>query len=281
MRDCTWQAFTDEMVSFKGGRHALELRRVMAEFGTICGVFQVRRVTYETVRAYVQLLRDEGNSIATINKKLRYLRLAFLEAVRLKYAAVNPMDGWKWEKQPKHEIRVLTEAEEAKLLASAEKLYGEHMTAFVRFTLATWGRLSEVTGLAWDDVRFDDACVWFRQTKSKEDRFFPIAAGSGLLDSLRVLKAKTLQDGGPFRCFADKSNTHKKWRRVVKDAGIAPVTIHDLRRTGITRALLAGMPLVSVKELAGHESIKTTERYYLAVSKQDKRDAVARFIAAG
>ena len=192
----------------------------------------------------------------------------------MRYLGANPMQGWVWEKQPKHEPRILGRDEEPKLLASAEELYGSHMTAFVRFVLEMWARFSEVVGLAWDDVRFDDACVWFRQTKSKEDRFVPIDMGSGLLDALRVLQAKTLRDGGPLRCYQDKGNTHRKWNRIVQDAGIAHVTVHDLRRTGITRALLAGAPLVVVQELADHADIKTTRDYYTAVDQDAKRAAV-------
>ena len=151
----------------------------------------------------------------------------------------------------------------------------------MQFTLATWGRLSEVTGLLWEDVEFDDACVYFRSTKSHEDRFIPIDPKSGLLDVLRRLQVQTLQEGGPFRTYADRSNLNKKWKAVIKAAGIPPITVHDLRRTGITRALLASVPLVTVQKLAGHRDIKTTQKYYAEVGKEDLRAGIARVTAAG
>jgi len=62
----------------------------------------------------------------------------------------------------------------------------------------------------------------------------------------------------------------------VKDAGIPHFTYHDLRRTGITRALLAGVPPITVQRLAGHREITTTMRHYAQVNNQDLRDGVER-----
>ena len=125
-------------------------------------------------------------------------------------------------------------------------------------------------------MRFDDPCVYFRSTKSHEDRFVPLSPQSGLLPSLQRLKVQTQQDGGPFASYRGLSSANKRWRAAVEYAGIAPITVHDLRRTGITRALLAGMPPAAVQKLAGHSSIVTTMKYYVEVSKQDLREAVAK-----
>ncbi len=159
------------------------------------------------------------------------------------------------------------------------KLYGDQMRTYIDFSLTTWGRLAEVTKLEWADVGFDNHEVYFRSTKSHEDRFVPVE-DTNILATLRRLQAKTLQDGGPFVAYQDKSNLAKKWDRVVEDAGIPAVTRHDLRRTGITRALLAGMPPVAVQRIAGHAKITTTMDYYVEVEKQDLRDAMKR-LAAG
>ena len=125
-------------------------------------------------------------------------------------------------------------------------------------------------------MRFDDACVYFRTTKSHEDRFVPIDRDGGLLDELQRLKAMTMMDGGPFNCFAKNQNANDKWKRMIAKTWIPPVTMHDLRRTGISRALAAGMPVVPVMRLAGHHKIETTMRYDTQVSRDDMRKAVER-----
>ena len=98
------------------------------------------------------------------------------------------------------------------------------------------------------------------------------ASGVRSVDSVQASRRriKVFIDG------ACEPNVHKKWRRIVKAAEIPAITLHDLRRTGITRALLANMPPVVVQKLAGHRDIKTTLRYYTEVSKADLRQAVKR-----
>ena len=100
-----------------------------------------------------------------------------------------------------------------------------------------------------------------------------------MLDDLRRLQAKTMIDGGPFIAYANRSMMAKKWTLIVADAKIPHLTRHDLRRTGITRALLGGMPPAAVQKLAGHVSINTTMEYYVEVSKADLREAVAKLAA--
>ncbi len=106
-----------------------------------------------------------------------------------------------------------------------------------------------------------------------------IAPETGLLDDLRRLHVQTMIDGGSFVAYVNRSMMAKRWTRIVADAEIPHVTRHDLRRTGITRALLAGTAAVVVQKLAGHAGIKTTMEYYVEVDKADLREAVANLAA--
>jgi len=276
-----WAAFVDEVVAFRSGRHAEEVRRALKEFADVCDPASPKMVRRAMVRDFVQHCRDKGNAVATVNTKLRCLRLAFREAVSLDYMAKSPMDGWEFQKAPKRTLRILTADEEVKLIESATKLYGFKMTAFIRFTLTTWARFGEATGLQWADVDLEGPSVCFRSTKSHEDRFVPIAPEAGLLDDLRRLQVQTMIDGGPFVDYANRSMMAKRWTRIIADADIPHLSRHDLRRTAITRALLAGMPPVVAQKLAGHADIKTTMEYYVEVEKADLRAAVAKLAAGG
>lgn len=274
-----WADFTAEVTRFLSGRHAVEARHVLAEFALVCNPSSPKVVTHRMIRAYVEHIREKGNAIATENKKLRYLRLAFREGVALDFMATDPMAGWKWRKEPKKTLRILTQDEEPKLLAACDKVGGFPMVMFARFLLVTWARFGEAVKLGWEDVDFEGRAVTFKSTKSAEDRYVPLSCDAFLAD-LRRLQAMTLHLGGPFRRYADNPNFSRRWNRVLALADIPPISRHDLRRTGISRALLAGMPVTVVMRLAGHKNMATTQKYYTEVSKGDLRAAVDKCHAA-
>ncbi len=57
------------------------------------------------------------------------------------------------------------------------------------------------------------------------------------------------------------STVRQEFDEAVESAKLENFHFHDLRHTFATRLVQAGINLYAVKELMGHESIKTTERY--------------------
>ncbi len=66
-------------------------------------------------------------------------------------------------------------------------------------------------------------------------------------------------------------------RRAKKLAEIGDGCFHKLRKTAVTRWATAGVPLLDAKTVAGHASVQTTQRIYIAV---DMAQSVARVRAA-
>ena len=91
---------------------------------------------------------------------------------------------------------------------------------------------------------------------------------------MRTLQIQTLQQRGPFRSLTD--NLGRSWGRIVKAAGVDDLSIHDLRRTFITRLVNEGVPMKTIMELAGHTCMATTLRYYTKVTDADKRAAILK-----
>lgn len=280
----TWknflEDFTDGMV--KSESHRAGVRQTLEEFGTFANVPSPDAVQPASIRNYVQWLIGKGNAAPTINRKLRNLRLSLRAAVDYRYVTRCPVLKSHWVKEtPKddEDRRILQPEEEPKLLASADKLYGPLMRGFIEFALDTWGRFSEITKLRWADIEVDEEPgVLFRATKSHENRYVPIRQDSPVVDTLRRLRLRFESAGraGPFAVYADKSNFHKRWGKIIEDAGIEALAPHDLRRTGITRALLDNVPITVVTDLAGHKNITTTMRYYKGIKRRDLRAAIER-----
>jgi len=71
----------------------------------------------------------------------------------------------------------------------------------------------------------------------------------------------------------DRADISKMFIRLRSDAQIdKPVTPHMLRHTYCTNLLTHGADITYIKELAGHQDIQTTARYYLGVDKRVLRD---------
>lgn len=214
----------------------------------------------------------KSNSTATINKKLRYLRAAFNRAVQREYIAKNPMTGWHWDREDHKQPRTIDSNEETALLDKAQELYGSRWRALIVTALGTGARRGELLALTWSRVDFKSPSVLFTETKGKRDRIVPVNAD--VLETLRKLQPSTLIAGGPFIGMAD--NLGREWGRIRAEAGLEDVSLHDLRRSYVTRLIRAGVPLPTVQRLCGHADIKTTLTHYNWVSDDDLREGVAK-----
>lgn len=275
IKPVAWQAFVDEHCEkLPGAANAAEARRTLEEFGKLEGVGAPRAATFAKLESYVQKLRAEGNSTATVNKKLRYLRAAFNKAVKRGYLAANPMRDWEWTREEEPVPRIITPAEEAALLQAAEDLFGYQWRAFIAIGLATGGRRSELLGLSWDRVTLDgnEPRIHFAETKGKRDRLIPITPET--VDILRRLKASTQVAGGPFVALA--ADLDDQWAKLLQAAKVVDVQPHDMRRTFVTRLIRAGVPVPTVQKLAGHQSITTTLRYYNWTSQEDMKNGIEK-----
>lgn len=66
-----------------------------------------------------------------------------------------------------------------------------------------------------------------------------------------------------------------QFRRLVRDAGLRPIRLHDIRHTHATLALMAGAPVKVVSERLGHRSPAFTLRQYAHVIPGMQADAAA------
>ncbi|MHC4442444.1 MAG: tyrosine-type recombinase/integrase [Planctomycetota bacterium] len=272
LRPITWDDFVEEHIAkIPGKGNAKEARITLDEFGAQFNV-PPRLVRFGMIEEFADTYANKGNSQGTVNKKLRYLRAAFKKAIKRGYIIRNPMDGWTWAREGKKTLRILSNDEETALLKGAKKLYGFKMEAFIQTALGTGGRCGELYNLTWDRIDLDNRTVLFTETKDKDDR--EVSITPELASILQRLYVQTQKDGGPFTDLETKMQI--RWRYLLKKAEITHVTLHDLRRTYVTRMISAGVPLPTVKEMVGHSAIQTTLRHYNEVSEDDKREAVEK-----
>lgn len=72
----------------------------------------------------------------------------------------------------------------------------------------------------------------------------------------------------------DLNNHNKQWMKFLNSIGIEYKKFHSLRDTYATTLIRRGAKIIEVKELLGHSSIRTTERYYIFCFPEDKSKTV-------
>jgi len=74
--------------------------------------------------------------------------------------------------------------------------------------------------------------------------------------------------------YIDTTNYTRAWKRFLKKININSKKFHALRDTFATSLIRRGAKLIEIKEILGHSSIKTTEKYYIYVFPEDKSQTV-------
>lgn len=224
---------------------------------------------------------------ATANKMLAALRRVLKECWQLglmtveEYERAAAVKAIKAETLPKGRALSLDELEQLlEACARDASPAGVRDAALIALMAAGGPRRSEVVALQIGDYDRADGRLTIRSGKGRKDRTIYVAGGAqtALDDWL------TLRGPGPGPIFTSTTRAGQAisdqavlviLRKRASEAGVAPFSPHDLRRTMITRLLEAGADVVSVQRLAGHTDPATTARYDRR-GEQAKKDAAAK-----
>lgn len=230
----------------------------MAKLRKWFGSMRPEEVTPQEIERRFSEMKGRGGkpaSPATFNRTRALLSLAFTVAMRNGKAEANPARLVKLRKENNARVRFLRNenAEEDRLRAAIQKLHPSREPEF-DLALHTGMRRGEQYRLAWQDVDFERKIVTIPRSKHGEKRH--VAVNSIAAKALFRLKARAEQR------VCHRGRDCRTWfGECVTKAGLEDFRWHDLRHTFASRLVMAGVDLVTVKELMGHKSIQTTMRY--------------------
>ena len=228
-------------------------------------------VDSDVVRSWVLKLMDEGYEAASVNRKLSSLRSFYRYLLRKKMVAADPthqkVAGLKRKKPLPVFVR---EADMDRLLDAAD--LGEGFKAvrnrlIVEMFYETGMRLSELVGLNDGDVDFSASVIKVTGKRNKQ-RLIPF--GEELREDMRAylsLRDDYAANADAFFVGKDgkrigRSTVYLLVRRYLsKVVTLKKKSPHVLRHSFATSMLNNHAELEAVKELLGHESLKTTEIY--------------------
>ena len=272
----------------------LELvERTYRMFNEWCGPMFLSEIDFAMLERFRTARLAGGLAPATVNGDLRNLRAGLYRAKRRGLIDKSPFEG-------QTQALFLTEAEPVPVSLEATEV----MDLLDACPTPTWKgivlcayyaglRLGELLALDWGDVDFRRNMIHVRnkrshRTKSGKNR--AIVLHETLKKSLWALRvdrvsresekvfAWTSRRAGRKSHVAAMSSA---FAQICREAGLVDAdgrhkyTLHDLRRTCITEWLRGGLDIANVKEMAGHEDLKTTLRHYAAV-KSEIQAAAAR-----
>ncbi|HMG26412.1 MAG TPA: site-specific integrase [Acidimicrobiia bacterium] len=179
----------------------------------------------------------------------------------------------------------------------------DHLYAFWQLLATTGLRRSEALGLRWSDLDLDEGRLSVRQAlayvgtrpvldepKTQQSRRL-VMLESETIEALKAHRARQLEErlaiGAGYgeldlvfcRVAGDPLNPATVRRRfdgLVKASGLPKITLHGLRHSWATLALLDGIPAKVVAEVLGHSSTRVTEDVYQHVTPGMQADAVTR-----
>jgi len=228
-------------------------------------------------RADVERFAGRIKSLSQRNRTLQLLSRLMTQAER-----------WEWRPEHSNPVRLVERAVErprervlagSELTALASTLEGLEATQrpaveAIKVAALTGLRISEVLGMAWErvDLELGRAAL---DTKTGP-RVVPLPGA--VVDLLQAIP----RNGNPY-VFASGRSAHVGYRRArlvfvraCKEAGLADVRLHDLRRTLATRLAGAGVNSYLLRDVLGHKTLAMSNRYVRAAG-----DALAETVEKG
>lgn len=246
----------------------------------------VAKLTSGDVGRLRQTYREEKMAPPTINKNVSFLMAAINQAVRKKIIDHNPISVEEiervsddrppcWRFLTEEEITVLFDAlEHGYDVLNRSRMKNEYRTHYqasagllelVTFLLNTGARLGEALACKWRDVDFKAGHVRLVATKkasrgrSAAPRWIPLNAT--LRDMLTRLHKDLKPTADDPVLTISKWNIKHQFQNLCERIGLGHMRVHDLRHTFCSHLAMAGVPIPTIRDLAGHSTIQMTMRY--------------------
>jgi site-specific recombinase XerD len=225
----------------------------------------LRAVSWRDIEHFMQRQHQAQLAATTINRRLHALKHFFDYLVMERQTLVtNPVKPSHLLRQGRPLPKKLSQ-DQVRLLFTQITNPLDH--ALYLLILRCGLRVSEVARLRRSDLDWEQQSLRIDQGKGRKDRVVYVSADAlaALRTCLAVRPAAVpgevlfWNQKRPHRALSSKG-MQKKMERYAKAAGIK-ASCHSLRHTFASNLLEEGAEVISIKELLGHASMESSERY--------------------
>ena len=260
-------------------RHAKKSRKTWAvmekDFERNCSTLARKKLSNispsDAERLHGTLGKEKGEY--TANRTVQLLRAVYNKGKLWKlYQGDNPFEGITlFEEKPRE--RFLTEEEAATLLAALETNASEDLRDFIKLSLFTGVRKSNLMAARWQDIDWTAGTLSIPDTKNGTSQLIELG-----IYELTLLRERRERVSGEFVFPGPGKTGHlvdikRAWTSFRERAGIKDCTIHDLRRSLAAGMASANVNVAIIKSAMHHKDMKTTLAVYAKTHGRAVKDA--------
>jgi integrase len=224
----------------------------------------------EVERLHAKVGKDSG--LYQANRLLERIRSIFNKAADWGWDGANPATGIKKYRE-KSRDRFLQPEELPRFFEALANEPNEAARDFFMISLLAGARKSNTLAMRWEEINFHAATWRIPQTKNDDPQVVHLSP-----QAMEILTERKLHSLSPWVFPGAGASGHladpkKAWMRILQEAGIADLRIHDLRRTlGSWQAATGANSYIIGKSL-GHRSQQSTA-VYARLNLDPVRDSV-------
>lgn len=213
-------------------------------------------------KSQVQKLHEKisiENGMYQANRTLERLKSMYNRAIDWGWDGTNPCNGIKKNKEVKRD-RFLRPDELPRFFTALQNETNEVARNYIWMLLLTGARKTNVLAMRWDEIDFELQIWRIPDTKNGEPVNIPLTSlAMQLLKSIKhesewVFPSSTSSAG-------HLQDPKKAWNRILKQAEIENLRIHDIRRTLGSYQAITGASLHVIGKSLGHKSSISTQIY--------------------
>ena len=263
-------------------------------------------INYQQEKLENGMIRREGGlSKRSVQYHHSILRRALNDAVDWEQIEKNPATKVSAPKPDPKEKKTLTVEKAREILRISE---GHYIYDFIYLAILTGMRRSEILGLYWSDINFEEGYIHVKRGMSVSDKEVIITQGTKNKEPRKIyILDKFKKLGKRLRGLHKENNENKlffgegyndRWqfllrhpngdhhspdevsrifKRKAKEAGITGVTFHSLRHTFATLMHKIGVDWKTIQEMLGHKRFETTMNIYTHVDEDQQRAAFEKY----
>ncbi len=226
--------------------------------------YPVPQITTPNIQAYMESRLEEGAANATINRELAALKRILTIGARQNPPKVDRVPYIPMLKENNVRKGFF---EHAEFVALRDEL-PDYLKGLVTFAYKTGWRMSEITGLTWNQVDRDNGIVRLEPGETKNDDGRTVYLDEELQEvfngqwELRKKSRKLTPYVFPGNNGDEQIRDFRgSWQTGCTDANIGKKLFHDFRRTAVRNMVRAGIPEGVAMKISGHKTRSVFDRY--------------------